>query len=370
MLLSEFLNTLYEKTKELSKQKYWFLYLVLVFVIITLINGVGVVPEAPYQRLSENPFITRTDIHFRNNFQETLLLPLVAHFLHLTSPLTFNIFCYIIIACGYAIFTAYTYRRWGALEAIIFSILLITSPLTTILFPWLGMPDGLTIALAIPFLFTSSLPVILLLAILGSMNHILFLIAAGEIVLLRWISHNNIRLRHLITLVIGGFTGILMLKGFLALNQIVVAPRSGFILTRSVWEWTKLNIAHLPLSLFSLFNIQWLAIIVCFLMFFKWDKRFYLFVSVLFLLNYGIAFFSLDTTRVFSMLSTGIFFLCLFHSHELASSHRLSSPEHQSQFLQALTLIGLISIFAPRYFYWAGEIHPTPFYEFVRKLIH
>jgi len=369
MLLSEFLNELYEKVKELSKQKYWFLVPGLLIIVVTLLNGVGIVPEEPYQRLSQNPFITRTDIHFRNNFQETLLLPLAAYFLQLTSRLSFNIFCYLIIVSGYISLAIYIYRRWGALETIIFSTLIITSPLTTILFTWLGMPDGLTIALTIPLLFTNSLPLIFLLAALGSMNHILFLIAAGEIMALRWVSKNGVRLHHLITLTAGGVTGTLLLKGFLELNQIVVAPRSEFLLTRSIWEWAKLNAVHLPLSLFSMFNIQWLAILICFLMFFRWDKWFFLSVSVLFLLNYGVTFFSLDTTRVFSILSTGIFALCLFHSNKLASSHPASSHKHRNQFLQALTLIGLISIFAPRYFSWAGEIHATPFYEFIRYLI-
>jgi len=369
MLLSTAMDVLYEKVQKLGKQKYWFLFLVLLFVVVTLINGLGIVPEEPYQRLAESPFITRTDIHFRNNFQETLLLPIIAFFLHLTSQLTFNVLCYVIIACGYAIFSGYTNRRWGAVEAMIFSALFITSPLTTVLFTWLGMPDGLTIALVIPLLFTSSSFLIFFLAVLGATNHIVFLIAAGEIVALRWIANDGIKLRHVVAVIAGEITGIFLLKTFLAFNHIEVAPRAGFLLTKSIWDWAKLNATNLPLSLFSLFNIQWAVILVCLIMFFKWDKRFYISVLAFLGINYGITFFSLDTTRIFSMLSFGIFMLCIFHSYSLSVNHPSTSPEHKKQFLQALILIGLFSILSPRYFSWVGEIHATPFYQFIRQLV-
>ncbi|HSO13146.1 MAG TPA: hypothetical protein VLT51_12275, partial [Anaerolineales bacterium] len=121
MLISTFLNSLYEQTLKLGRSKFWLLVLGLIFLAVIFINGIGIVPEEPYQRLSENPFITRTDIHFRNNFQETLLLPLLAFYLRLTTPLTFNILCYVIIAGGYAVFTGYAYHRWGSLPAMTFS---------------------------------------------------------------------------------------------------------------------------------------------------------------------------------------------------------------------------------------------------------
>lgn len=364
------MDSLYAKIQGLGRQRSWFLFLGILIIAVTIINGVGIVPEEPYQRLSENPFITRTDIHFRNNFQETLLLPLLGFYLNLTSRLAFNILCYVIIVCGYAVFAGYAYRKWDAFQAIVFSTLLITSPVTTALLTWLGMPDGLSIALTFPLLFTNSVFLIFILAILGSMNHIVFLIAASEIIALRWFSRDNIKFQHVLAMAAGGVAGILLLKAFLAFNQIEVAPRVGFLVSRSVWDWAKLNVTHLPLSLFSFFNIQWLAVIVCFLMFFKWDKRFYLSVSALLLLNYGITFFSLDTTRIFSLLSLGVFMLCLFHSHQLAASHPESTQEYQKQFMQALILTGMISIFSPRYFSWVGEIHATPFYEFLRQLIH
>jgi len=276
----------------------------------------------------------------------------------------------VIIACGYTVFAIYAYRRWGAPQAMVLSTLLITSPVTTILFTWLGMPDGLSVALFLPLLFTNSPVLIFLLAVLGSTNHVVFLIAASEIIALRWFSRDGIKFRHVMAMAAGSIIGMLLLKAFLTFNQIEVAPRIGFLVSRSIWDWTKLNILHLPLSLFSFFNVQWMAIAVCLLMFYKWDKRFYLSVTALFLVNYGITFFSLDTTRIFSLLSLGIFMLCIFHSYKLATSHPNATPKHQKQFMLALIAIGVFSIFSPRYFSWAGEIHATPFYEFLRQLTH
>ena len=369
MLLSSLIDALYERTLALGRNKFWFLFIGLVFLTIIIINGTGIVPEAPYQRLSENLFITRTDIHFRNNFQETLLLPLVAHYIKATSSLTFNILCFVIITIGYAVFSWLSFKRWGAPNTLIFTTLLIASPLTTILLVWLGMPDSLTVVITIPFLFTNSAPLIFLLTSLGTANHVTFLIAAGEILVLRWISHSTAGSKQFVAFGLGTLAGNALLKAFWAIYHIEIAPRSGFILTRSLWEWAKFNMANFPLSIFSLFNIQWLALIICFVMFYRMDKRFYLSTAALLVANYAITFFSLDTTRIFSLISWGIFMMCIFHSYKLSQTHPLAAEELQKQFMQALVVIGLISIIAPRYFSWAGDIHPTPFYESIRHLL-
>ncbi|HAV79083.1 MAG TPA: hypothetical protein DCX53_17180 [Anaerolineae bacterium] len=366
MLISTFLGSLYDKVLVLGNKKYWFLGLGLVFLVVVVINGIAIVPQEPYQRLSENPFSTRTDIHFWNYFQETLLLPVIANFLKLTSPLTFNLLCMLIIIGGYSLFAFLVFHRWGASVSLIFSTLLITSPLTTVILTWLGMPDGLTLALLIPLLFTNSFPLIFSLTVFGAANHFIFIIAAIEIFILRWLIRDTIDIRHLLLALIGGLTGLAVVQIFHNSYQIEVVSRSSFVLLKSMEDWLALNVRHLPMSVFSLFNMNWFALIVCYMMFFKQDKRFYLAVLFILNLNYGITFFSLDTTRIFSMLSWGVFATVIFHSYRIALDH---SSEHKKQFLQALILIGIISIFTPRYFSWAGDIHTTPFYDFLKRLI-
>jgi len=253
---------------------------------------------------------------------------------------------------------------------LIFTTILITSPLTTVILSWLGTPDGLTFALTIPFLFTTSSLLIFILAILGTTNHVVFTIAASEILVLRWIACGKIKAYHLIIVLIGGTAGFLLVKLFLTFNHIqIMESRLDFILSKDLTFWIKMNAADFPMSLFSLFNIQWLIIIVSLLMFFKMDKIYYFFLLIILLFNFGITFFTKDTTRVFSLLSWGILLECIFHSYRLALKINSEGKSYQEQYLLALIIIGLTSFITPRYYSWNGEIHTTPFYEFIRRFL-
>lgn len=369
MLLSTILDTLYEKTLEFGRRKLWLLILGIVFIAVVFINGVGVIPEQHYQRLSQNPFITRTDIHFNNYWQETLLLPILAFYLRLTSPLAFNITCFVILVAAFLLFAILTFKRWNSASALVFSTLLITSPLTTVLLAWLGSPDGLTVALTIPFLFTNSNLLLFFLAMLGATNHPAFMIATLEILILRLAAHDSIKIKHLISTFAGLITGYGLVKIFISVHNIHVVSRLDFMLSKSLHDWIVLNASNFPMTIYSLFNVHWLILMICFLMFFRKDKIFYSISLGLLLLNYSIVFFTLDTTRIFSLLSWGILIECMFHSHKLSQTEFNGNFDYSKQFLQALILIGLFSFITPRYYSWIGEIHTPPFYEFWRNLI-
>ena len=368
MLLSTALDALYEKIQGLGTRKYWFLILVLLFIFVTLINGVGIVPEEPYQRLSQNPFVTRTDIHFNNYWQETVLLPVLAYYLGLTGTITFNALAFVTIAGAYSLFAWLAFRRWGTVVALISTTLLITSPLTTIMLSWLGTPDGLTVLLTTPFLFANSSIVIFLLAILGATNHPTFIVAIMEILILRWAANDGINIRRIVFAAIGTIIGYGIVKFFLYSYDIDIVSRFDFMQLKTVSEWIKLNLENLPSTLFSLFNIHWLLFPVSIILFFKKDRRFFSLVILLLLTNYGIVFFTLDTTRIFSLTSWAVLFMCIFHSYNLATLEDSGKVNYQKQYLQALMLIGIISFFTPRYFSWVGEIHTAPFNNIISYL--
>lgn len=370
MLLSTALDAIYEKIQALGKHKYWFLYLVLLFIVVTFINGFGIIPEEPYQRLSQNPFITRTDIHFNNYWQESVLLPIIAYYLKLTGTIRFNTLTFAFIVGAYSLFAWFVYRRWGALLSVIFSALLITSPLTTVLLSWLGTPDGLTTLLLVPFIFTQSSILIFFLAFLGAVNHPIFTFAVLEILALRWVARDQINIKHLFLALIGAGSGYGIVKLFLHTYEIEIVSRLDFMQFKTISEWVMMNANILPISLFSLFNIQWLIVLVCLIMFHMKDKRFYSLLMMTLLVNYGITFFTLDTTRVFSLLSWGILFLCVFHSYQFTIAMQVNEPDYYKHFLKALIAIGILSFIAPRYFSWAGEIHTTPFFEWIEKLLN
>lgn len=365
MRLSSFLNLLLDKTKKISHHKYWWVVLGIILLYVIILNGISLVPYQTYQKLSQNPFIIRTDLGNENYWQETVLLPVIAYITRMNSTLTFTIVCLLIIIGSFILFTVYLSKHSSPLITIIVTTILITNPLSTILFTWLGTPDGLTFFLTIPFLFTNSIILLFFLIILGTMNHITFLIAAIEILFLRFTTRENIKNIHLATITIGGVIGLVLVKVFYAVYQIQAITRFEKIFTISLADWIRMNLGEFPLTIFSLFNFQWLIIPVCLILFFKKNRLYYSIILGLLIFNYGITFFAEDTTRIFTLLSWGILIHCVIYSSKLASIEDLS---FQNQFLEAMILIAIISLISPRYYSFAGNIFTTPFYSFLYQL--
>ncbi len=303
--------------KKISNSLIFWLFVSLLLTIVILINGISIFPSSSYQRLSQNPFITRTDIGKENFWQEDILLPIISFFAKWNTPLKFNTFCFVIIIAAYLLFAGLMFNRFGLKLGIICTTILITSSITTVLLTWIGSTDCLTFALTIPILFTSSYFIIFFLALFGVTNHIIFLIASIEILLLRWISKDKIKIIHIFLAIMGGAIGYGIVNAFIAFNHIHVYSKFDFIVSKGLNGWVGKNMMNLPLTIFSLLNIQWLLILICLIMFFKKDKLYYSSVVALLILNYIISFFTLDTTRIFSLISWGILLEVIFHSYQL-----------------------------------------------------
>lgn len=325
------------------------------FLIVIITNGLSFLPYPKYQLLSNDPFIER---------QETILLPLLAYITNLNSPVNFTGLCSFIILCAYSVFVFFSKRGHSVFLTIFFSTILFTNPISTILLSWIGSPDGLTFLLTIPFLFVSSPFLFIILAFLGTTNHITLIFAVIEIVILRLLSREKLRVNHLVLVIMGCALGLFIVKIFAAGGF----SRFDFIVSRSFSSWIDHNLSQLPLTLFSLFNIQWLILISCLVKFFKKDKKYYVFVLLFVLFNYGISFFSLDTTRIFSLVSWGIFIHCVFHSYEL--SQKLDPPQKKKQFQLFLIVIILLSLVLPRFFSWEGVIILSPFHESLARILN
>jgi hypothetical protein len=364
MLISDFLNSLLDRIQNRSIRKYW-VGLAIAFLAVIFLNGVSLAPSLHYQRLSENPFIMRTDIAPDNYWQENLLLPSLAFFTRLTTPLAFTILCFVSVLAGFALFAGLAVSRWGITPAFIFSTLLFTSPLTTILLSWLGTPDGATFLLTIPFLFTSSATAMFAFAVLGSVNHIATPIAAAEILFLRWCARDGIRLRHLAAGILGGAAGYAMTRAFLTFLHIQAWSRFDNYLGRDVPSWIEMMAKNLSLTLFSFFNVHWVIVIAMLMMFFKMDKRFYLALVGIMGFNLVIGYFSNDSTRNFSLISWGLLLEGLIHSYRLATA---KGESFRRSFLQVLAGIGVISVFFPRYYSWDGNIYCSSFFDVIQRL--
>lgn len=343
----------------------WLFWAIVTLLIITTIalNGISLLPYQLYQRLAQNPLITRADIGAENFWQETLLLPLIAFYAQVSNPLTFHILCFFILLAAYFLFAGLAFRRFGFAPALIFTTILATTPLTTVLFSWIGSPDGLTFLLLIPLLFTNSALLVFPLALLGMTNHLVFLFAAVEILTLRWIARDRLGPSHLAALLTGGMLGFTLSKLFFAINHIQVVSRLEYMLARDFDTWTTMNAANFPLTLLSLFNTLWIPLLFCTFVLFKRDRKFLAAVWVMLLLNYGISFFTLDTTRIFSLLSWGILLQCFFRWYELNESEAVF--ERRKRFIQAAIPVSLVSFLVPRFYSWEGNIHLAPFFDFL-----
>jgi hypothetical protein len=272
--------------------------------------------------------------------------------------------CFFIILTAYFSFVFFSKKQYGVNITLLLSTLLFTNPITTILLTWVGMPDGLTFLLTIPFLFINSPIVFFILAFLGTTNHFAFLFAAFEIIILRLFAHEKTRLIQFVAAILGGGLGLITVKLFASGGF----SRFGFVVSRSLSSWITHNLSELPLTLFSFFNIQWLIILACFLLFFKKDKLYFSIVLLFFTFNYGVSFFTLDTTRIFCLLSWGPFIHCVYHSYQL--SQNFDAPPKQKRFQLILISIIFLSLVFPRFFSWEGSIHLSPFYENIVSLIN
>jgi hypothetical protein len=366
MLLSEFLDTLKKKISQLAEKYFWLLFCI-VLLIVVLINGVSLVPPEHYYRLAQNPFVTRTDISLDNYWQESILLPLFTYYTHLNSKAAFHLFCVVIIILSFSLFALLSKRRYGKSLSLLFTTLLILSSLTTVLLSWVGMPDNITVLLTVPLFFTNSLLWFFVLSILGMTNHVVFAFVVMEILTLRWVAREKaLNHWHFLVTILGLSVGYFVVNAFLAFNGINILNRIDFMSRYGLDSWAAWNTNYFPMTLFSLLNSQWLILAVCFIMFFNKDRRFFAAVFFFLVVNYLITFFTLDTTRVFALLSWGIVFESIFHSYHLARKE--SNDKYEKELSSALLLVAFLSIIVPRYYAFEGEIVLSPFKEFLTRI--
>lgn len=338
-----------------QKWGFWSITMLLLLLLIW-INGISLIPHQHYQRLAQDPLTTRYDIDSNNYFQETALLTVLAYILGWTDPVTFNGLCFILLLAAYFFFAEASRRKFSISSAVLITALMLSNPISTILLSWLGSPDSLTFFLTVPLLFTVSHLLIFLLALAGVTNHIVFLFAAFEILVLRWSSNDGIKPSHIFTQLIGGVIGYLLLWLFLDAYQIEVASRLEYVLSRDLETWSSTNSTYLPQTLFSFFNIQWIIALICTIMFFRRNKPFYMLVWIFLLFNYSITFFTLDKTRIFLLLSWAILIQCIFYSCFLNLQEKADKQTPSIWFNRFLGVIALFSFLMPRFYSWDGRI--------------
>ena len=347
----------------------------LLLVCFTLIQyGVGVVPREFYRELASNPYVERKAIHEENSFQESSLLPIVAHHLGLVSRLSFNLFCLAIIIGAYGLFAYYCRNRLDSSLAFIVFALLQTHPVTTVLLAWLGMPDCITFALTTLVLFTSSLVGLALLCILGAFNHPVAIFAIPAILVLRRLAKDKgITWWHPVVAVIALGLGMLAVQGFLHLFNINTYSRLSYAATLDFKFWIKHNLPFLPMTLFSFHSIIWLSIGICTLAAFRFNRLYFIVFALIQISFYAITFFSLDTTRVFALLAWAPAIHCIIYSCRLLRDQQQDVLYEQTRIL--LLVMAIVGILVPNYYVYLGNVYLPSSNEFqiwlyLRWLIH
>jgi len=368
MTLSAFVEKLYARAMTLASRWYWIAVLG-ALLLASLITGINIPNgEGGYQLLSKNPFITRYDLGTTNYYQEDILFPLLAYFTHMTSRTGFLILCFVFIYGSYVLFAFLARKAFGPLPGLIFSILLITYPLTTMLLAMLGMADPLSYFLTVPLLFVTNPILIGILSFLGVCNHPMMLLAMPELILLRFIAKDEkVKFLHLFVSAVGAALGYVAVRAFLSFYNIHFYPtRLSFIGETRLSTWINIDTFNLPLTWFSLQNIHWLALLLCFLVLIKYDRRYLFFIVALLLFNYAVTLVVYDVTRVYALISWGLTFHCLFHCYRLIQ--KFGQASDAVEYMKALMVIAVLSFGAPRIYIWAGHLDPSPFDAFYQRI--
>lgn len=342
---------------------------VIVLVLFTIANnGLGRAPYAePYRQLALNPFIQVTGINYH---QESSLLPLVAYYLGFNSELLYPALCLSIILFTIAVFASLSRRYFGAEISLLAVGLLLAHPVTNILFTWLGYPDPITFLVTILLLFANSSALVLGLCLVGAFNHPVMFFSAPVILSLRIASKDGgILYRHLLFGIAGLLLGYSLLYLFLASNNINISrSRFDLAMNQSLLAWININIRSFTLSLYSLQGIVWFAIVWCVLTSFQNNRSYFILFLAAQLLFYLITFFTLDATRIFSLLAIGPTLHLIIYSMRLVGVDD-SSPLSQ-QFRRTLLLVTIAGILIPKFFMWEGKIHAPFFEDFFRIVKH
>jgi hypothetical protein len=338
-------------------RQHFYLVLALLVVATILYCGLGVVPREFYRELAKNPYAQRTDIHRENYFQESPLLPVLAHLTGWQAPAPFGLLCFSVILAGFLYLVRAARRRYGALWALLLLALLLASPLTMVLLSWIGMPDAITFLVLALMLYVRQGWVVFLLAALGSYNHPIVMFAVPGLWLLRWRARDSgVTWLHVALATLGVLAGWLAVRVFLHINSIEVVSRAEFVGERNLLYWIKYNLEHLPVALFSLQNMGWFALAGSVAILLRLDRGYAWCLLGLLALFYGITFFCLDTTRVFALLAWAPAWHGLVHALQKADE---AGPRLRAQFERVLMLIALIASFSPTYYVWLGQVvHP------------
>jgi hypothetical protein len=306
--------------------------------------GVGLAPYNHYYELSLSPFERYTHGAY---IQDSLLLPLLAHFTGLNSSMVlFTVFTLVVFALSFFLFAGF---KNLSPQARFFGMLaLVVSPASLVVLSWPGMPDSLTVLFTVLACFSGSIFWLFLAGLLGVANHPMFLLIGAALIALRLARRENaFGRRHALALGLGMLAGYAFVQGFIAYYQIDLFPsRLDIFRLTDPLDWVVSKTMQAPMAAFSLYRGFWLLMPICLL----YNRKSYAVVFGLTQLGAaGVTLFMFDTTRVFSLLTLGPLL------HLLVSTVDGSDPGYQPLLRRILLTASIFSLFLPVYFIWNDQ---------------
>lgn len=187
------------------------------FALSIILFGVGTYPD--YFILSRNPFSINPE---GSIYQDSILLPCISFILGLNRNfLYFIIFCFVILFLSFIIYTYRPIPTYGKIGGAISLFLLVFHPMIPIQFNGLGLVDGLTILMSGLLIYLGSPLLLLLISILGVLNHPIFLVIGPCIAILRiTMKTDGYNLFQLISIIAGCIIGYFFVRLFLSVNNL------------------------------------------------------------------------------------------------------------------------------------------------------
>lgn len=347
-LMSEFMarpEAIWETTVARCK------YLPVIALVLTLlVGGFSTIRALWYlQSFAASP--ANSDL-FSTYHGETPLFFLLAHALGATTLPRYLVFCGCIVIVVYSLVYNYANRRKSP-PAMLCLLLFASHPIAYILQTWFGMVDGLTVASTAVLLFSRSTVAMAPASLVLMLNHTSAPLIALPLLILRILSGDSVvSLRHFCVVAISLLIGKILLISFLGVD-IESASRLGFIFHVPLSHWVRINITHLPLIVYSMFFALWIPIIFMVVLFFNDNRRFYG-CYLLFLAGfYCVTLVTLDTTRVYAMLSWGPTLCCLMHTWDKTAERTIRN----TVFRACVVASAFLGWCLPRLFVYDGKVY-------------
>jgi hypothetical protein len=335
------------------------------FVLLASIfqNGIwyGPVTKQLTQISQSLPYINHGIIESKSHWlYHSILGPLLAYVLHQNSDyIIYSIFHFVVFIVIFSLLLFVIKFRISDKVARIFLFYFYLSALPNVIFTWLGLPDIFTILLSVGFVLVKEVNgkfnriLLLLIGFLMGVSHLeqgfvsILILAVLEILL----NFNRFQIKNLSAYFYGSagiLFGRLFISSYFWIIQFEMSTnRVSYLSDRGLSNYIDSITSHPFLLAFSFFQVMWIALLYWVINNPK-AKTMRSFILT-FSLALSIVFFTLDITRVFSILIFPVILQLLARNSE-----HINHWEKRYNYL--IVFLIALGILVPRLLIWDGRI--------------